>query len=124
MVQSAERLRTRQAICQALTRVYDPELGVNVVDLGLVYDIAITAQGFVRLTMTLTTPGCPMHEALADGVGAALAHIPGLTGGEIILVWEPRWTPEMLSEEGRRQLGFERRAPAGPRAGVRKLPAD
>ncbi|HLG62355.1 MAG TPA: metal-sulfur cluster assembly factor [Ktedonosporobacter sp.] len=106
MLQAAEIEQTKQAIRQALYQVYDPELGVNIVDLGLVYGIAVNTEGFVSLTMTLTTPGCPMHEALGDGVGAALQGIPGLTGGEIALVWEPRWTPDMLSEEGRRQLGF------------------
>lgn len=106
MLPPAEIAQAKRAIRQALSQVYDPELGVNILDLGLVYDIEVTAEGFVNLTMTLTTPGCPMHEALGDGVGAALHLIPGLTGGEITLVWEPRWTPEMLSEEGRRELGF------------------
>lgn len=106
MLQAAEIVQTTEAIRQALYQVYDPELGVNIMDLGLVYDIEVSEEGFVNLTMTLTTPGCPMHEAIGDGVGAALQGIPGLTGGEITLVWEPRWTPEMMTEEGRRQLGF------------------
>lgn len=106
MLQPTDIERTKQAIRQALYQVYDPELGVNIIDLGLVYDISVTAEGFVNITMTLTTPGCPMHEALGDGVGMALQQIPGLTGGEITLVWTPRWTPDMLSEEGRRQLGL------------------
>lgn len=106
MLQPAEIAQTKQVIRQALYQVYDPELGVNIIDLGLVYNVEVNEEGFVNVTMTLTTPGCPMHEALGDGVGAALQHVPGLTGGEITLVWEPRWTPEMLSEEGRRQLGF------------------
>lgn len=106
MLQPTEIAQTIQAIRQALYQVYDPELGVNIMDLGLVYHIEVSEEGFVNVTMTLTTPGCPMHEAIGDGVGAALHGIPGLTGGEITLVWEPRWTPEMLSEEGRRQLGF------------------
>lgn len=97
---------TRSSIYEALHEVYDPELGINVVDLGLVYAIDITEEGFVTLTMTLTTPGCPMHESLAEGVGAALGAIPGLTGGEIRLVWDPAWTPERMTEEGKRQLGF------------------
>lgn len=106
MLQAADIAQTKQAIRQALYEVYDPELGINIVDLGLVYAIEVSEAGFVNLSMTLTTPGCPMHEALGDGVGAALQNIPGLTGGEITLVWEPCWTPEMLSDEGRRQLGF------------------
>jgi metal-sulfur cluster biosynthetic enzyme len=106
MLHPAEIEHPKQATRQALYQVYDPELGVNIIDLGLVYDVQVSAEGFVTLTMTLTTPGCPMHEALAEGVGATLADIPNLSGGEIRLVWEPRWTPEMLSEEGRRQLGL------------------
>ncbi len=97
---------TRSLIYDALRNVYDPELGVNVIDLGLVYDVALSEEGYVTVTMTLTTPGCPMHESLSEGVGAALADIPGITGGEIRLVWEPRWDPSRMTEEGRRLLGF------------------
>jgi metal-sulfur cluster biosynthetic enzyme len=97
---------TRSLIYDALHDVYDPELGVNVLDLGLIYDIAVNEEGYVTVTMTLTTPGCPMHESLSEGVGAALEGIPGITGGEIRLVWEPRWDPSRMTEEGRRLLGF------------------
>lgn len=97
---------TRSLIYDALYDVYDPELGVNVIDLGLVYDVALSEDGYVTLTMTLTTPGCPMHESLSEGVGAALVGIPGITGSEIRLVWEPRWDPSRMTEEGRRLLGF------------------
>ncbi len=97
---------TRSLIYDALRTVYDPELGVNVIDLDLVYDVALSEEGYVTLTMTLTTPGCPMHESLSEGVGAALADIPGITGGEIRLVWEPLWDPSHMTEEGRRLLGL------------------
>ncbi len=97
---------TRSLIYEALHDVYDPELGVNVIDLGLVYDVAVNEEGYVTVTMTLTTPGCPMHESLSEGVGAALAGIQRITGGEIRLVWEPRWDPSRTTEEGRRLLGF------------------
>ena len=106
MLKPTEIEPIKRAIREALYGVYDPELGVNIMDLGLVYGVDVTTEGFVTVSMTLTTPGCPMHESLGDGVGAALQHIPGLTGGEIELVWEPRWTPEMMSEAGRRELGF------------------
>ncbi len=96
----------RSLIYDALHDVYDPELGINVIDLGLVYDIAVNEAGYVTVTMTLTTPGCPMHESLSEGAGAALIGIPGITGGEIRLVWEPRWDPSRMTEEGRRLLGF------------------
>jgi len=97
---------TRSLIYVTLRDVYDPELGVNVIDLGLVYDVVLSEEGYVTVTMTLTTPGCPMHESLSEGVGVALADIPGITGGEIRLVWEPRWDPSCMTEEGRRLLGF------------------
>lgn len=97
---------TRSLIYDALHEVYDPELGVNVIDLGLVYDVAVNEAGYVTLTMTLTTPGCPMHESISEGVGVVLADIPGITGGEIRLVWEPRWDPSRMTDEGRRLLGF------------------
>lgn len=96
----------RQQIYEALHEVYDPELGVNIVDLGLVYNVAITNEGYVTLTMTLTTPGCPMHESIAEGVGAVLSALPGLADGEIRLVWTPPWKPEMMTPEGRKLLGF------------------
>lgn len=101
-----ERDDTRARILEALKNVYDPELGVNVVDLGLVYGIELQPEGRVLITMTLTTPGCPMHESIGMGVSAALDTVPGVTGGEIRIVWTPPWEPAMMTEEGRRQLGF------------------
>ncbi len=94
------------AIYEALHNVYDPELGVNIVDLGLVYNVDLRADGFVTITMTLTTPGCPMHESIGAGVGAALQPIAGVTGGTIRLIWEPRWEPSMMTEAGRAELGY------------------
>lgn len=106
MLNTTEIESTRAQIYEALYSVYDPELGVNVIDLGLVYGVDLDEDGFVTITMTLTTPGCPMHESISAGVGAALKDIPTLTGGEIQLVWEPAWEPSRMSDEGRRQLGF------------------
>jgi metal-sulfur cluster biosynthetic enzyme len=98
---------THSLIFEALRSVYDPELGVNVVDLGLVYDVDVNEEGHVTITMTLTTPGCPMHESIGEGVGVALQDVPGVTSGEIRLVWDPPWDPSHMTEEGRRMLGFE-----------------
>ncbi len=98
---------TRSLIHEALRNVYDPELGVNVVDLGLIYDVNVNEEGHVTITMTLTTPGCPMHESLGEGVRVALQDIPGITSGEIRLVWDPPWDPSRMTVEGRRMLGFE-----------------
>lgn len=91
-------------VLQLLKDVYDPELGVNVVDLGLIYDVKIEG-GRVCIRMTLTTPGCPMHEAIVGGVRCALDRQPGVDAVEVDVVWEPRWTPDMLTPEGREALG-------------------
>ena len=99
--------KTRSLIYEALRNVYDPELGVNVIDLGLVYDVDVNEDGHVIITMTLTTPGCPMHESIGDGVGVTLQDVPGVTSGEIRLVWDPPWDPSLMTEDGRRMLGFE-----------------
>lgn len=94
----------RAQVMEALHNVYDPELGINIVDLGLVYGIDINDEGFVTVTMTLTIPGCPMHDSIGDGVGAALWTVRGVVGGEINIVWEPQWDPSMMSEEAREAL--------------------
>lgn len=94
-----------QAI-EALRAVYDPELGVNVVDLGLIYGVQARDDGSVLVTMTLTTPGCPLHTALAEGVAATLDAIPGFPDGEIRLVFDPPWDPSRMTAEGRKSLGW------------------
>jgi metal-sulfur cluster biosynthetic enzyme len=93
-------------IREALREVIDPELGVNVVDLGLIYDIAVEGAN-VLVTMTLTTPGCPLHDTITEAVNEAIGHyIPGVEAVQIELVWEPRWAPEMMTEAGRREIGW------------------
>ena len=97
---------THSLIFEALRDVYDPELGVNVVDLGLIYHVDVNEAGHVTIEMTLTTPGCPMHESIGEGVGRALQDVPGVTSCEIRLVWDPPWDPSCMTGEGRRMLGF------------------
>ena len=82
-------------IREALRQVVDPELDCNIVDLGLVYDIAIDGAK-VTVTMTLTTPGCPMHESIAWGVQSALLNLEGVAEVEVQLVWDPPWTPQRM----------------------------
>lgn len=106
MADTLDKEALTRAIMEALYNVFDPELGVNIVDLGLVYGVDIRDDGFVTLRMTLTTPGCPMHESIGEGVGAALSCVDGVTGGEIKIVWEPRWEPSMLTAAGRAELGY------------------
>jgi len=88
-----------------LESVYDPELGINLVDLGLVYQLE-AEEGEVRVEMTLTTPGCPMSDSMPDAVERALRMIPGVAQVSVDLVWEPRWEPEMVTERAKRELGW------------------
>lgn len=99
-------LLSKDSVWAALSEVYDPELGINVVDLGLVYGVAIMDRE-VRVTMTLTTPGCPLHDSLTEAVSEAVRlFVPTVETVEVNLVWEPRWIPEMITEVGRRELGW------------------
>ena len=88
-----------------LESVYDPELGINLVDLGLVYRLE-AEEGEVRVEMTLTTPGCPLGDSMQDATERALLMIPGLSQVLVNLVWEPRWEPEMMTERAKRELGW------------------
>lgn len=91
-------------VLDALRQVIDPEIGCNLVDLGLIYDVAILGSK-VKVTMTLTTPGCPMHESLCGGVQVALLNLEGVDDAEVELVWDPPWHPSMMSETGRAMAG-------------------
>ena len=96
---------TETAVWNALSQVIDPEIGCNIVDLGLVYSVAI--QGLkVSVKMTLTTHGCPMHESIARGVQMALLGLDGVEEAEVEVVWDPPWNPEMMSEHGRAAVGM------------------
>ena len=93
-----------QTILETLRQVIDPEIGCNLVDLGLVYSVAIEGNA-VKVTMTLTTPGCPMHESIASGVRTALLQIEGVAIADVELVWDPPWHPSMMSDVGRAMTG-------------------
>lgn len=98
---------TPQLVRSLLYDVIDPELGVNIVDLGLVYELALDESG-VLVRMTLTTPGCPLGGYLDDEINRALAQLPGHPPVNVDLVWEPAWRPEMMTDEAKRQLGWFR----------------
>lgn len=95
---------TETGVRDALRRVIDPELGINVVDLGLVYGIEI-GEAHVRVVMTMTSPACPLGDYLKDTAAAAIeAEVAADRGVEVVLVSEPPWTPDMMTDEGRREL--------------------
>lgn len=90
---------TEAAILETLRQVMDPELDCNIVDLGLVYGVRIN-DAQVTVTMTLTTPGCPMHESIAAGVQHAVLALDGVEDVAVEIVWDPPWHPAMMSREG------------------------
>ena len=97
---------TDEAILFALKRVVDPELGINVVDLGLVYHAAQVADG-IDVALTMTTPSCPLGEMIVDEARMALHdQFPEAENIRVELVWDPPWSPDRLSEDARRQLGL------------------
>lgn len=99
-------LVTPERVKEALKQVYDPELGVNVVDLGLVYGVEVD-DARVVVTMTLTTPGCPLHASLSQAVEAAVHElVPGVESVEVRLVWDPPWSVERITLAGRKALGW------------------
>lgn len=99
---------TEELVLTMLKTVIDPELGLNIVDLGLIYSIDIEEDSRITITMTLTTPGCPLHASFAQEIERVLwQSIPDLTGMYVDLVWDPPWNPMMISPEGRTALGID-----------------
>lgn len=95
-----------ETLREAFRHVSDPEFGVSIEDLGLIYDITIDG-GRVVVTMTLTSMYCPAGDVILAGVKSAAEAVPGVTGAEVVLVWEPLWTPERLSNAARVHLGWD-----------------
>jgi|SRR4051794_31048942 metal-sulfur cluster biosynthetic enzyme len=94
------------AVRKALRAVKDPELNLNIVDIGLVYDVEVSESGEVHVRMTLTSPGCPAGTEIIDDVKKVVADLEGVQGVEVELVWEPYWTPEKMDPRVRAFLGF------------------
>ena len=97
---------TEDEVYEVLRECYDPEIPVNIVDLGLVYGVKLEAD-VVHVTMTLTAPGCHMGAAISNEVQDKLLGIPGCRDANIELVWDPPWTPKMMSAEARKRLGID-----------------
>lgn len=96
----------RQAIVDAISTVYDPEIPVNIWELGLIYEIAVDAANVAGVTMTLTAPGCPAAQSLPGEVEQKVKGVAGVTDAKVEVVWEPAWTKDRMSEAARLQLGL------------------
>ena len=96
---------TEEMVYEALKDCYDPEIPVNVVDLGLVYDVKVE-DGKVGIKMTLTAQGCGMGPMIAEDVAGRVRAIDGVTDADIEMVWDPQWNPSMMSEAAKQKLGF------------------
>jgi metal-sulfur cluster biosynthetic enzyme len=97
----------RERILEALRQCYDPEIPINIVDLGLIYDVQNDAEGNVAVKMTLTTQGCPSALAIPDQVRTRVAAVDEVRDVKVEIVWEPAWNPSMISPNGRQVLGLE-----------------
>ena len=92
-------VNTEEQIMQALEEVYDPEVGVNIVDLGLVYNVTVDESGTAEIEMTLTVPQCPMADQIVDDVKKAAAGVSNVKNAVVRLVWEPKWTPARMNDK-------------------------
>ncbi len=97
----------RQRVVDALRTVHDPEIPVDIWELGLVYDLDVRPDGRVAIQMTLTSPACPVAELLPPEVERRVAAVPGVRAVTVDVVWDPPWGPERLSEAARLELGLE-----------------
>ena len=95
-----------EAVVAALKEIYDPEIPVNIYDLGLIYGVDVDDESDVTVTMTLTTPHCPVAETMPGEVELRAASVPGVRDAEVNLVWDPPWGPEKMTDEARLELGM------------------
>jgi len=95
-----------EAVIDALREIYDPEIPVNIYDLGLIYGVEVSPDADVAVMMTLTTPHCPVAESMPGEVELRVSSVPGVRDAEVTLVWDPPWDPAKMSDEARLELGM------------------
>lgn len=95
-----------EGIVEALKEIFDPEIPVNIYDLGLIYGVEVTEDGHAVVTMTLTTPHCPVAESMPAEVELRTSAVPGVATAEVNLVWDPPWDPQKMSDEAKLELGM------------------
>jgi iron-sulfur cluster assembly accessory protein len=99
---------TRELVTQALHKVNDPEVGVNIIDLGLVFELAVEERN-VKMRMTLTTPACPLEEQIRAEIDSRVRELcPGVDAIGVTIVWSPKWSPDLMTPQGKKQLGWSR----------------
>ena len=107
LVPDAEKTEAlKPAILDAIRTVFDPEIPVNIYELGLIYDVFVDAAGVAAVRMTLTAPGCPAAQSLPVEVARKVRAVPGVTDAKVDIVWEPAWTKERMSDVAKLQLGL------------------
>ncbi len=97
---------TQEAVLKALEAVIDPELGLNIVELGLIYGVTVNDQNEVFVTMTLSARGCPLHASMTNGVENVIKRMDGVNGVRVDVVWDPPWTPDRIAPETKKRMGF------------------
>lgn len=95
-----------EAVVEALKEIYDPEIPVNIYDLGLIYNVEVTEDGHAVVTMTLTTPHCPVAESMPAEVELRVSAVSGIATADVNLVWDPPWDPQKMSDEAKLELGM------------------
>ena len=105
LVPTGEHAERERLITENLKQIYDPEIPMNIVDLGLIYGFEWAGDS-VTLKMTLTAPGCPVAGILAEEIKMAIEKVPNVKGATVELIWDPPWTPERMSEFAKRQFGY------------------
>ena len=99
-------MEKKEKIIEEIKKIYDPELPVNIYELGLIYDIAIENDKIVKIKMTLTTPNCPVAESLPNEVKEGAMQVEGIEDADVQLVWEPPWNKEMMSEAAKLEMNL------------------
>jgi len=95
-----------ESVIEALKEIYDPEIPVNIYDLGLIYDVQVSPEAHVKVLMTLTTPHCPVAESMPGEIELRVGAVPGVGHAEVELVWDPPWDPQKMSDEAKLELGM------------------
>ena len=99
-------MEKKEKIIQEIKKIYDPELPVNIYELGLIYDITVENEKFVKIKMTLTTPNCPVAESLPKEVKEGAMQVEGIEEADVQLVWDPPWNKEMMSEAAKLEMNL------------------